>query len=81
MFCLLEVPCEPLAIKDPDPAKCEARLMAFVENYFQSAVEDPTQRIRQTKLPPLYFQHAGGSLVSHLRRVHRWLTTREQVIP
>jgi hypothetical protein len=34
-------------------------LMEFVENYFQSGVEDPTERIRKTNLPPLYFQHNG----------------------
>ncbi|SPQ21693.1 fa9a5c6c-dce3-4cae-b8b9-54acbdfda4b4 [Thermothielavioides terrestris] len=62
VFCLLEIPCEPLAIKDKEPAKSEAQLMDYVENYFQSGVEDPTQRIRRTKLPPIYFQHAGHSL-------------------
>lgn len=36
--------------------------MESVENYFQSGVLDPTQRIRGTNLPPLYFQHAGHSL-------------------
>jgi hypothetical protein len=33
--------------------------MEYVENYFQSGVDNPTQRIRGTSLPPLYFQHAG----------------------
>lgn len=40
--------------------------MEYVENYFQSGVEDPTQNIRRTNLPPIYFQHAGtcGPLLS-----------------
>jgi len=33
--------------------------MEYVENYFQAGVVDPTQRVRLTSLPPLYFQHAG----------------------
>jgi len=33
--------------------------MEYVENYFQSGVEDPTKRARLTNLPPIYFQHAG----------------------
>lgn len=36
--------------------------MEYVEDYFQSGVEDPAQRVRKTNLPPLYFQHAGHSL-------------------
>lgn len=36
--------------------------MEYVENYFQSGVEDPTQRVRLTNLPPIYFQHAGTLL-------------------
>ena len=36
--------------------------MDFVEQYFQSGVLDPTQRVRRTNLPPIYFQHVGHSL-------------------
>lgn len=33
--------------------------MDYVENYFQSGVQDPTQQVRRTDLPPIYFQHLG----------------------
>ena len=33
--------------------------MEDVENYFKAGVEDTSKRIRQTNLPPIYFQHAG----------------------
>ena len=33
--------------------------MEDVEKYFQSGVLDPQKRVRQTNLPPIYFQHAG----------------------
>ena len=59
MFRLLDIPCDAQGIKHKEPGKSEALLLEYVENYFQAGVEDPTQRIRKTKLPPLYFQHAG----------------------
>ncbi|KAK4156502.1 peptidase family C78-domain-containing protein [Chaetomidium leptoderma] len=62
VFRLLGIPCNAQGIKHKEPGKSEAQLMEFVENYFQSGVEDPTQRIRKTNLPPLYFQHTGHSL-------------------
>ncbi|KAL2128378.1 hypothetical protein VTI74DRAFT_9271 [Chaetomium olivicolor] len=62
VFRLLEISCDAQGIKHKEPGKSEADLLEYVENYFQSGVEDPTQRIRQTKLPPIYFQHAGHSL-------------------
>jgi hypothetical protein len=58
---LLEIPYATQAIKHPEPGKSEELLMEFVENHFQSGVEDPTERIRKTNLPPLYFQHNGIS--------------------
>ncbi|KAK3308660.1 peptidase family C78-domain-containing protein [Chaetomium strumarium] len=62
VFALLGIPCECRAIDHREPGKSEAQLMEYVEEYFQSGVEDPTQRIRRTNLPPLYFQHAGHSM-------------------
>lgn len=59
MFRLLNIPCDAQGIKHKEPGKSEAHLMEYVEDYFQSGVEDPTQRIRKTNLPPLYFQHLG----------------------
>ncbi|KAK4127700.1 DUF1671-domain-containing protein [Parathielavia appendiculata] len=59
---LLEIPCAAQAFKHPEPAKSEALLMEHVENYFQSGVEDPSQHIRKTKLPPLFLQHNGHSI-------------------
>ncbi|KXX81765.1 Zinc finger with UFM1-specific peptidase domain protein [Madurella mycetomatis] len=62
MFRLLDIPCDAQGIKNKEAGKSEAILMEYVENHFQFGVEDPTQRIRRTNLPPLYFQHAGHSL-------------------
>ncbi|KAG7289011.1 hypothetical protein NEMBOFW57_005372 [Staphylotrichum longicolle] len=62
MFRLLNISCDAQGIKHKEPGKSEAHLMEYVEDYFQSGVEDPTQRIRKTNLPPLYFQHLGHSL-------------------
>jgi hypothetical protein len=62
VFRLLDIPCDAEGVKHKEPGKSEALLMEYVENYFQSGVEDPEQQIRQTNLPPLYFQHAGHSL-------------------
>jgi hypothetical protein len=62
MFRLLDIPCDAEGIKHKESGKSEALLMEYVENYFQSGVEDPTQHIRTTNLPPLYFQHDGHSL-------------------
>ncbi|KAK1760730.1 peptidase family C78-domain-containing protein [Echria macrotheca] len=62
MFRLLNIPCDAQGFRDRERGRSEALLMEYVENYFQSGVQDPTQRIRQTNLPPLYFQHAGHSM-------------------
>ncbi|KAL2151995.1 hypothetical protein VTH82DRAFT_5179 [Thermothelomyces myriococcoides] len=62
VFQLLDIPCELRGIKFPEPSKSEAHLMDYVENYFQSGVQDPTQQVRRTDLPPIYFQHLGHSL-------------------
>lgn len=62
MFRLLEIPCDAQGIKHKEPGKSEADLLEYIETYFQSGVTDPTQHIRQTSLPPIYFQHAGHSL-------------------
>ncbi|KAK0626678.1 peptidase family C78-domain-containing protein [Immersiella caudata] len=59
MFRLLDIPCDAQGFKNREPGKSEALLMECVETYFQGGVVDPTQRIRLTSLPPLYFQHAG----------------------
>ncbi|KAK3373980.1 peptidase family C78-domain-containing protein [Lasiosphaeria ovina] len=62
MFRFLEIPCDAQGFKNKETGKSEALLMEEVENYFQSGVGDPTQRVRLTNLPPIYFQHAGHSL-------------------
>ena len=61
MFRILDIPCDAQGIRHKESGKSEALLMEYVENYFQSGVEDPTQHIRKTNLPPLYFQHLGSS--------------------
>ncbi|KAL2178941.1 peptidase family C78-domain-containing protein [Thermothelomyces heterothallicus CBS 202.75] len=60
VFRLLNIPCEPHGIKFSEPGKSEAHLMEYVENYFQLGVQDPTQRVHITNLPPIYFQHLVG---------------------
>ncbi|KAK1835825.1 zinc finger with UFM1-specific peptidase domain protein [Podospora conica] len=62
MFRLLEVPCQAQGFKNPEPGKSEALLLEYVENYFRSGTRDPMAKVRQTNLPPLYFQHAGHSM-------------------
>ncbi|KAK0720476.1 peptidase family C78-domain-containing protein [Lasiosphaeris hirsuta] len=62
MFRLLDIPCDAQGFKNREPGKSEELLMEYVENYFQSGVGDPSQRIRLTNLPPIYFQHAGHSM-------------------
>ncbi|KAK0635188.1 peptidase family C78-domain-containing protein [Bombardia bombarda] len=62
MFRYLDIPCDAQGFKFKDPGKAEALLLEAVEDYFQMGVEDPTQRIRLTRLPPIYFQHAGHSM-------------------
>ena len=66
MFRLLDIPCDAEGVKHKEPGKSEALLMEYVENYFQSGVEDPAQQIRQTGLQPLYFQHAGKAPIMHM---------------
>ncbi|KAK0754801.1 peptidase family C78-domain-containing protein [Schizothecium vesticola] len=62
MFRLLDIPCEAQGFKNPEPGKSEALLYEHVENYFRSGALDPMAKVRQTNLPPLYFQHAGHSM-------------------
>lgn len=62
MFRVLEIPCDAQGFKHREPGKSESLLLEEVEAYFQAGVPDPTQRIRLTHLPPIYFQHAGHSM-------------------
>ena len=62
MFRVLEIPCDAQGFKHREPGKSESLLLEEVETYFQSGVQDPTQRVRLTHLPPIYFQHAGHSM-------------------
>ncbi|KAM7195993.1 zinc finger with UFM1-specific peptidase domain protein [Rhypophila sp. PSN 637] len=62
MFRVLEIPCDAQGFKHREPGKSEALMLDEVEAYFQSGVQDPTQRVRRTHLPPVYFQHAGHSM-------------------
>ncbi|KAK3359268.1 peptidase family C78-domain-containing protein [Lasiosphaeria hispida] len=62
MFRLLDISCDAQGFKNREPGKSEELLIEYVENYFQSGVTDPTQRVRLTNLPPIYFQHAGHSM-------------------
>ncbi len=81
MFRLLDITCDAQGIRHKEPGKSEALLMEYVENYFQSGVEDPTQRIRKTNLPPLYFQHLGSSPSSLPSLARDWLTSPCQATP
>ncbi|KAK4193086.1 peptidase family C78-domain-containing protein [Podospora australis] len=62
MFRLLNIPCDAQGIKHKEPSWSEQLLLDYVEEYFQSGVLDPTQDVRRTSLPPLYFQHMGHSM-------------------
>lgn len=37
--------------------------MQEVERYFQSGDFNPEYKVRRTKMPPIYFQHAGKSSI------------------
>ncbi|KAJ4418375.1 hypothetical protein N0V85_001460 [Neurospora sp. IMI 360204] len=70
MFRLLQIPFDVQAFKDPEPGHSEKTLLDMVERYFQTGIllpedQDPTtqiQKVKQTDLPPIYFQHAGHSM-------------------
>lgn len=54
--------CEAEGFKSHKPGAAEAALFASVLQYFESAPFNPTDKIRCTNLPPIYFQHRGHSL-------------------
>lgn len=62
MFISLKIPCEAEGFKSHKPGAAEAALFASVLQYFESAPFNPTDKIRCTNLPPIYFQHRGHSL-------------------
>lgn len=63
MLVHLEVPCEAQGFKNKKVAlRAETSLLVNVERYFQQGVFDPEDKVRSTKLPPIYFQHAGHSM-------------------
>ncbi|KAJ8130434.1 hypothetical protein O1611_g3195 [Lasiodiplodia mahajangana] len=62
MFIGLKIPCEAEGFKSPKQGVAEAALFASVQQYFEGASFDPREKVRQTNLPPIYFQHRGHSL-------------------
>ncbi|KAK1780363.1 peptidase family C78-domain-containing protein [Copromyces sp. CBS 386.78] len=68
MFRLLQIPFDVQAFKDPSPGQSEKALLDMVERYFQAGIILPEgattemQKVWQTDLPPIYFQHAGHSM-------------------
>lgn len=62
MFISLKIACEAEGFKSHKPGAAEAALFASAKQYFESAPFDPTDKIRCTNLPPIYFQHRGHSL-------------------
>ncbi|KAA8634577.1 hypothetical protein SMACR_04511 [Sordaria macrospora] len=68
MFRLLQIPFDVQAFKDPSPGQSEKALLDMVERYFQAGTILPQsatteiQKVWQTDLPPIYFQHAGHSM-------------------
>lgn len=69
LFRLLQIPFDVQAFKDPEPGKSEEALLDMVERYFQTGIQnildkdpDHHQKVWQTDLPPIYFQHAGHSM-------------------
>lgn len=57
-----ELRCNAQGFKDQRPGNAEARLLQHVEQYFQQSNFDPADKVRCTRLPPIYFQHRGHSL-------------------
>ncbi|KAH8887473.1 DUF1671-domain-containing protein [Thozetella sp. PMI_491] len=57
-----ETRCDAQGFKHQSPGKSEALLMEDVEAYFKQDGADQSKRVRQTNMPPIYFQHAGHSM-------------------
>lgn len=63
VFTYLEVPCVPQGFKHKkDAGLAETQLIQHIEEYFEQAIFNPTDRVRCTLLPPIYFQHMGHSM-------------------
>lgn len=58
---LTKTSCTAQGFRHEEPGRSEALLLDGVENYFRDGASDPTARVQCTKLPPIYFQHAGES--------------------
>lgn len=63
MFLYLQIPCDAQGFKNKKEAgRAESSLLVHVERYFQQGIFNPEDKVRHTKLPPIYFQHAGHSM-------------------
>ncbi|KAF3002801.1 hypothetical protein E8E14_002913 [Neopestalotiopsis sp. 37M] len=62
MFISLDIPCDAQGFKDQHPGNAEARLLQHIESYFEQDEYDLSDKVRRTRLPPIYFQHRGHSM-------------------
>ncbi|KAK9426557.1 putative Peptidase family C78-domain-containing protein [Seiridium unicorne] len=62
VFLSLNIPCDAQGFKDQRPGNAETRLLQHIEQYFEEGNFDPAEKVRCTRLPPIYFQHRGHSL-------------------
>ncbi|ETS76707.1 hypothetical protein PFICI_12094 [Pestalotiopsis fici W106-1] len=62
VFLSLDIPCDAQGFKDPHPGNAEARLVQHIESYFEQENYDVSDKVRRTRLPPIYFQHRGHSM-------------------
>ncbi|KAF5879623.1 putative peptidase family c78 protein [Botrytis fragariae] len=65
MFCSLGIPCDTAAMKtrkDRGDPPAVNLLYSKVESYFFDGALDYNCKVRETSLPPIYFQHPGHSM-------------------
>ncbi|KAI9646951.1 hypothetical protein NHQ30_004951 [Ciborinia camelliae] len=65
MFCSLGIPCDTVALKtkkERGEVPAVNLLYQKVEEYFLGARVDFESKVRETSLPPIYFQHSGHSM-------------------
>ncbi|ESZ99444.1 hypothetical protein SBOR_0206 [Sclerotinia borealis F-4128] len=65
MFCSLGIPCDTVALKtkkERGEAPAANLLYQKIEEYFLEGCVDFETKVRETPLPPIYFQHPGHSM-------------------
>ncbi|KAI9746435.1 MAG: hypothetical protein M1818_000148 [Claussenomyces sp. TS43310] len=62
VFTSLDISCNAQAVKSKGDQSAHRLLCEVVEHYFVSGCVDNDKKVRETNLPPLYFQHRGHSM-------------------